>query len=56
MAQETLYLTDMDLGQIDDTSMKEYCRNTETCRRELFLKNFDISTSNSASTKFVLVL
>jgi len=51
MAQATLYFTDMDLGQIDDTSMKEYCRNTDTCRRELLLKNFDTSTGDSASTK-----
>ena len=50
MAQATLYFTDMDLGQIDDTSMKEYCRNTDTCRRELLLKNFDTSTSDSVST------
>ena len=34
-ALATLYYTNMDVGQTDDASMKEYCKNKDTCRREL---------------------
>jgi ATP-dependent DNA helicase RecQ len=46
LAVATLYYTNTELGQIDDTAMKEYCRDKDTCRRELLLNDFKAPPSD----------
>ena len=40
-ATATLYYTNIELGQIGEDAIKEYCRNKTSCRRDLLLKDFD---------------
>ena len=40
-ATADLYYTNQDLGHIEDSGIKEYCRNKCTCRRKVLLKDFD---------------
>ena len=40
-ATAILYFTNIDLGQIENESIKEYCRNKTSCRRHMLLKDFD---------------
>lgn len=49
-ATATLYYTNVDLGQLEDESIKEYCRNKTTCRREMLLKDFDNLTDSTTDT------
>ena len=41
-----MYYTNVELGRIEDVSMKEYCKNRVTCRRDMLLKDFDSSSSD----------
>ena len=36
-----LYYNNIEVGNIEASEMKEYCRNHFTCRRKELLKNFD---------------
>ena len=47
LAVATLYCTKADLLHTSD-DMKEYCRNQDTCRRTLLLRDFDMTSSPSA--------
>ena len=49
-ATATLFYTNVDLGQIADASIKEYCRNRTTCRREMLLREFDSPADPSVHT------
>ena len=40
-SEAILYYTKADLGKISDESMRDYCRNKNSCRREVLLKDFD---------------
>lgn len=40
-ATAILYFSNVDLGQIENDSIKEYCRNKTSCRRHMLLKDFD---------------
>ena len=41
-ATATLYYTNVDLRQLEDESIKEYCRSKTTRRREMLLKDLTI--------------
>ena len=36
-ATAIMYYTNVELGRIEDVSMKEYCKNRVTCRRDMLL-------------------
>jgi len=48
-ATAVLYFTNTDLRQIKDLSIREYCRNTMWCRREMLLKDFDAAEDACSS-------
>ena len=45
-AVATLYITNLQAAH-SYSAMKEYCRNTTLCRRQLLLNNFDFGSGNA---------
>ena len=48
-ATAILYFTNIELGRIENSAMKEYCKNKVTCRREVLLKDFDGANTHNSS-------
>lgn len=53
-AAAILYFTNVDLGQIENSAIKDYCRNKIHCRREILLKDFDDADSTCSSKSLCL--
>lgn len=49
-ATAILYYNNIDLGQIENDSIKEYCRNKTSCRRYVLLKDFDDDPAEHSGT------
>ena len=49
-ATAVLYYDNIEVGNIEGSEMKEYCRNHFTCRRKELLKNFDDTGAFEATT------